>query len=137
MTGGAGGSIRYVLSALSIRCVLSALNPSRKPTHLHAQPARVQHDDIALLERLAQARGDLVSQVGRRIVGQRDVLDGILTAILSGGHALLVGVPGLAKTLMVSTMVPRDRVTRSTRLSFPVIRQNGPRSTPLSFPVST
>src|SRR5690242_21068762 len=60
--------------------------------------------DVELLERLATARRDLLSQVGRRIVGQTDVLDGILTAIFSGGHALLVGVPGLAKTLMVQTV---------------------------------
>src|SRR6266404_2705244 len=60
--------------------------------------------DVELLERLADARRDLLSQVGQRIVGQRDVLDGILTAIFSGGHALLVGVPGLAKTLMVQTL---------------------------------
>ncbi|HWO87864.1 MAG TPA: AAA family ATPase [Gemmatimonadales bacterium] len=60
--------------------------------------------DEELLERLAAARRSLLEQVGRRIVGQREVLDGILTAILSGGHALLVGVPGLAKTLMVSSV---------------------------------
>ncbi|HLZ45612.1 MAG TPA: MoxR family ATPase [Gemmatimonadales bacterium] len=60
--------------------------------------------DVELLERLADARKDLLAQVGHRIVGQREVLDGILTAIFSGGHALLVGVPGLAKTLMVQTV---------------------------------
>ena len=60
--------------------------------------------DVELLERLAQARADLLAQVGRRIVGQRDVLDGVLTAIFAGGHALLLGVPGLAKTLMVQTV---------------------------------
>jgi len=60
--------------------------------------------DVELLERLAAARTDLLAQVGRRIVGQTGVLDGILTAIFSGGHALLVGVPGLAKTLMVQTV---------------------------------
>src|SRR5881396_26042 len=60
--------------------------------------------DVELLERLARARSDLLAQVGRRIVGQQNVLDGILTAIFSGGHALLVGVPGLAKTLMVQTV---------------------------------
>ena len=60
--------------------------------------------DVELLERLATARADLLSQVGRRIVGQQNVLDGILTAIFAGGHALLLGVPGLAKTLMVQTV---------------------------------
>jgi len=63
------------------------------------------HDpDLELLERLADARRRLLDQVAQRIVGQHEVLDGILTALLSGGHALLVGVPGLAKTLMVSSV---------------------------------
>jgi MoxR-like ATPase len=60
--------------------------------------------DLELLERLADARRRLLDQVAQRIVGQHEVLDGILTALLSGGHALLVGVPGLAKTLMVSSV---------------------------------
>src|SRR2546430_10512388 len=67
-------------------------------------PASRPQGDVELLERLSRARADLLAQVGRRIVGQRDVLNGILTAIFSGGHALLVGVPGLAKTLMIQTL---------------------------------
>src|SRR3989449_10682411 len=67
-------------------------------------PASRSSGDLELLERLATARRDLLAHVGRRIVGQKDVLDGILTAVFSGGHALLVGVPGLAKTLMVSSV---------------------------------
>jgi MoxR-like ATPase len=60
--------------------------------------------DVELLERLAAARARLLEQVGRRIVGQHEVLQGVLTSIVSGGHALLLGVPGLGKTLMVSTI---------------------------------
>jgi MoxR-like ATPase len=60
--------------------------------------------DVQQLERLAQATDQLRAQVARRIVGQQEVVEGILTAILAGGHALLIGVPGLAKTLMVSTV---------------------------------
>jgi MoxR-like ATPase len=54
----------------------------------------------------------LRDEVSRRIVGQKDVLDEILMAVLAGGHALLVGVPGLAKTLMVRS------VAESMRLDF-------------------
>ncbi len=79
---------------------LMATNPSPVPRPA-SPPAQ---GDLELLERLAAARSDLLTQVGRRIVGQRDVLDGILTAVFAGGHALLVGVPGLAKTLMVHTV---------------------------------
>ncbi|HET8633182.1 MAG TPA: AAA family ATPase, partial [Gemmatimonadales bacterium] len=57
-------------------------------------------DDVQQLQRLTAAGADLRRQVARRIVGQTEIVDGILTAILAGGHALLIGVPGLAKTLM-------------------------------------
>jgi MoxR-like ATPase len=60
--------------------------------------------DVEQLDRLARAVEQLRGQVARRIVGQQEVVEGILTAILGGGHALLIGVPGLAKTLMVSTV---------------------------------
>ena len=68
--------------------------------------------DVEQLARLARAVEQLRGQVGRRIVGQTEAVEGILTAILGGGHALLIGVPGLAKTLMVST------VAEALRLSF-------------------
>ncbi len=61
-------------------------------------------DDVQQLEQLAQAVERLRHQVSQRIVGQDEPIQGILTAILAGGHALLIGVPGLAKTLMVSTV---------------------------------
>jgi MoxR-like ATPase len=61
-------------------------------------------DDVQQLQRLGSAVGTLRAQVAQRIVGQDEVVEGILTAILAGGHALLIGVPGLAKTLMVSTV---------------------------------
>jgi MoxR-like ATPase len=60
--------------------------------------------DIEQLEHLASAVSGLRKQVAQRIVGQDDVVDGVLTALLAGGHSLLIGVPGLAKTLLVSTM---------------------------------
>jgi MoxR-like ATPase len=71
---------------------------------VNAEPLRVPDRDVELLERLAGARRSLLEQVGHRIIGQQEVLEGILTAVVSGGHALLLGVPGLAKTLMVSTI---------------------------------
>src|SRR5881628_806236 len=75
--------------------------PSGSPL---GHPASPPQGDVELLERLTRARADLLAQVGRRIIGQQEVLDGILTAVFSGGHALLLGVPGLAKTLMVQTV---------------------------------
>jgi len=60
--------------------------------------------DVELLGQLAGARDRLLGQVRQRIIGQAEVLQAMLTAIVSGGHALLMGVPGLGKTLMVSTI---------------------------------
>ena len=60
--------------------------------------------DLELLERLAQARVDIAAQIGRRIVGQHEVVENMISAILAGGHVLLVGVPGLAKTLLIQTI---------------------------------
>jgi MoxR-like ATPase len=81
------------------------------------QATPAQDDDVELLDRLAEARRVLLEQVRRRIVGQQEVIDGILTAILAGGHALLVGVPGLAKTLIVSTVAEALRL-KFARIQF-------------------
>ena len=60
--------------------------------------------DVQLLEQLARARATLVEQIGRRIIGQHKIVDDLVAALLAGGHVLLVGVPGLAKTLLVQTV---------------------------------
>jgi MoxR-like ATPase len=65
----------------------------------------VQTDRISeYLTQFAQTRTQMVEQLGRVIVGQNDVIEQMLAAIFTRGHCLLVGVPGLAKTLMVSSM---------------------------------
>ena len=71
---------------------------------LKVSPARDDSRDLELLDKLASARAALNEQIARRIIGQRDVVDNLVAAMLSGGHALLVGVPGLAKTLLVQTV---------------------------------
>jgi len=57
-----------------------------------------------LLERLSVARKELSRQIAQRIVGQTQVVDDLVAALLAGGHVMLVGVPGLAKTLLVQTV---------------------------------
>jgi MoxR-like ATPase len=84
---------------------------------LATQDRHSEHRDVELLARLADARRRLLEQVSRRIVGQAEVLDGILTAVLAGGHALLVGVPGLAKTMMVQS-VADALALRFSRIQF-------------------
>ncbi|MFY7742067.1 MAG: AAA family ATPase [Flavobacterium sp.] len=60
--------------------------------------------DVAAIQSLVHKRNELKAEIAKIIVGQDAVVDQILLSIFSGGHALLVGVPGLAKTLMVNTI---------------------------------
>lgn len=60
--------------------------------------------DVAALEQFVKKYQDLKQEIAKVIVGQDEVVNQILISIFSGGHALLVGVPGLAKTLMVNTI---------------------------------
>jgi len=59
---------------------------------------------LELLEEAAHVADRLRTEVAKRVIGQREVVDGLLLALLANGHTLLVGVPGLAKTLLVSTL---------------------------------
>src|ERR1700728_402151 len=58
----------------------------------------------ARVERFKAVRSEILAQVGQVIVGQDEVLDQVLTALLVGGHCLITGLPGTAKTLMVRTI---------------------------------
>ncbi len=60
--------------------------------------------DVAAIQSLVQKRIELKKEISKIIIGQDLVVDQVLLSIFSGGHALLVGVPGLAKTLMVNTI---------------------------------
>ena len=60
--------------------------------------------DLASFEKLAQARQSFLSEVGKVVIGQHKILDHLLIALLAQGHSLIVGVPGLAKTLIIKTL---------------------------------
>ncbi|MBU2526070.1 MAG: AAA family ATPase [Bacteroidetes bacterium] len=60
--------------------------------------------DVAALQELVSKYEKLQGEIAKKIIGQRAVVDMLLNAVFSGGHALLIGVPGLAKTLMVHTV---------------------------------
>jgi MoxR-like ATPase len=61
-------------------------------------------DDLSAAERLAEGYHALVEQIGRVIVGQREVINQLLIALFAQGHCLFIGVPGLGKTLLVRTL---------------------------------
>ena len=60
--------------------------------------------DVELLDELKQSRAAIVAELRKVIVGHDEVVEQLLTALFANGHCLLVGVPGLAKTLLVSTI---------------------------------
>lgn len=63
-----------------------------------------EHDDVQAVQKLGKAREEIVSELRKVIVGMESVIDEVMIAIFSRGHALLEGVPGLAKTLLVSSI---------------------------------
>jgi MoxR-like ATPase len=67
-------------------------------------PPPVLVSDEAIYERLQAGRDRLTAELGKVIVGQREVVEQLLLALLSGGHCLLTGAPGLAKTLLVKSV---------------------------------
>src|SRR3569832_1651412 len=69
-------------------------------------------DELAAVEKLQQGYHNMRSELGKVIVGQESVIEELLIALFCKGHALLVGVPGLAKTLLISTL------SRTLGLSF-------------------
>ena len=64
----------------------------------------LSENTVELVAALAETRRRLLEEVGQVIVGQSDVLDQVLTALFAKGHCVMTGVPGLAKTLMVSSL---------------------------------
>jgi MoxR-like ATPase len=61
-------------------------------------------DDIALADKMKHGRAQIIAELRKKIVGQEDVLDLVLTTLFVGGNSLIVGVPGLAKTLLIATL---------------------------------
>jgi MoxR-like ATPase len=60
--------------------------------------------DLAMVEQAHQTRDRIMEQIRKVIIGQDQLIEEVLTTMFAGGHALIVGVPGLAKTLLVSTL---------------------------------
>jgi MoxR-like ATPase len=93
-------SVRHAFASHSFR--LSGSPPAHPfPMAIQSLTAKVQ---TSSREELLSAAARLRAEVAKRIVGQESVIEEILMALLAGGHALLVGVPGLAKTLMIRSV---------------------------------
>jgi len=82
-----------------------------------SEPTRDAGAVRADVEKFTKDIGALREEIGRSIVGNRDVVDGVLTCLLAGGHALLEGVPGLGKTMLVRVLAETLSLTFS-RIQF-------------------
>lgn len=78
---------------------------------------KVEKKDIEAVEKLKEARDRIKNEIKKVIIGQEKVIDELLIALLSNGHCLLIGVPGLAKTLMIST-IARIMDLKFSRIQF-------------------
>jgi MoxR-like ATPase len=67
-------------------------------------PALDDDQAVAAVREVAAARKEILRQIEKRIIGQAEIIDQLLTALFARGHCLFVGVPGLAKTLLISTL---------------------------------
>src|SRR4029077_14922508 len=65
---------------------------------------QASESDLAAIRKLGEARKKLKNEIAKVIVGQEHIVDDLLTALFARGHCLMIGVPGLAKTLMVRTI---------------------------------
>src|SRR4030081_1400473 len=93
---------------LSRRCpahagaIFSEMGMDQRPSAFSLQSA--QQSDLQAVEQLARGYRLVAAELGKVIVGQHEVVEQVLTAMFCQGHVLLVGVPGLAKTLLVKTI---------------------------------
>lgn len=69
-----------------------------------AREYQIPKEDLAQVEEMCQKKAEIIAEIKKVIVGQEKVIEEILIALFCKGHCLLVGVPGLAKTLLISTL---------------------------------
>src|SRR5262245_54066059 len=77
----------------------------------------ILHSDVEAARHLKEAKEKIDAEVAKVIVGQKEVIEELLIALLAGGHCLLIGVPGLAKTLLIATLA-KVLDLRFTRIQF-------------------
>jgi len=76
--------------------------PTDAPTDIAA--AIDSPDDLALVKQMQDGRAQIVNEIRKVIIGQENIIDELLIALFAGGHCLVTGVPGLAKTLLIKTV---------------------------------
>src|SRR5262245_12206088 len=77
---------------------------TKTPPKPETQPTAQSADDVAVISRLREAQVRVKREMGKVVVGQNEIIDSLLIGLLCRGHILLLGVPGLGKTLMGRTL---------------------------------
>ena len=67
-------------------------------------PSKIKISDVELAKNLQESHKKILDEIGKAIVGQKEIITDLLIALFSNGHCLLIGVPGLAKTLLIKTL---------------------------------
>src|SRR6516164_10606222 len=80
------------------------MNTIVEPNKLEQAPVSSFEMDRETVERLTAGRAQIIAELSKVIVGQNEVIEQILIALLAGGHCLITGAPGLAKTLLVKSI---------------------------------
>src|SRR5215217_8155286 len=83
---------------LQLRLTMTAITPQANVAALE------NSDDIALADRMRDGRRQMLSELRKLIVGQEEAIEQAIVAMFAGGNCLIVGVPGLAKTLLIHTI---------------------------------
>ena len=91
-------------AAVPASATAPAAAPKLTPSAPHGKPGAMTPEIKVGIDRIRTLHDDIRAQVGRVIVGQESVVDELIAAVLCGGHCLLEGVPGLAKTLLISSL---------------------------------
>ena len=99
------------------RCSAITMDSSSHDILQAQSPATSEPNDVERVQALARAKGQVLEQLRRRIVGQETAVDLLLVALFARGHGLLVGVPGLAKTSLVSSLA-QTLSLESNRIQF-------------------
>src|SRR5437868_3684103 len=90
---------------------------SSHSSHSSHTPSAIPPSDVERVAELATAKRHVVDQLRRRIVGQQEAVELLLVALFARGHGLLVGVPGLAKTSLVTSLAQTLSLS-SNRIQF-------------------
>ncbi len=111
------GQVLQVIPGGRVQCVCGRWVTSEEGTDTDASRPLQMEDELAAVERLSAGYQRLCNELGKVIIGQHQVIEELLICVFARGHCLLVGVPGLAKTLMIRTLAGALSLTFS-RIQF-------------------